>query len=148
MITKRFMIALATLLVGCQTRYTEPPPEKTPDYAAIANAANQATHQFMTKLSEEQKADNLIPKKFWGEAIEQLNPIRVEFDRVNVAIVISENKQSEEGYYFVPMISSYLPFDKKNVTFEALTTPEEATMDVIFGDLSYYKKRIIKENKL
>jgi hypothetical protein len=134
------LIISVALLAGCKPNNTEIQTPENPNYTAIAQAASRASHRFMTKLSEEEKADNLIPRQFWGEAIEKLKPIRVEFDRVNVAIVMSENEQSEEGYYYIPMISSYLPFDKENVTFEELTSREDVAMAIIPGDLSYYKK--------
>lgn len=137
---KLLFIISAVLLAGCQPSNSMAKTTESLDYAAISKAAYQAAHLFMTELSEDQRADNLIPRKFWGEAIEQLKPIRVEFDRVNVVIVTSENEQSEEGYYFIPMISSYRPFDKEDVTFTKLRSPEDDGISVTSGDLLYYKK--------
>jgi len=134
--TRLLLIVSAALLAGCQAQKKEMEISNKPDYAAIASAASHASHQFMVKLSQEQKKDNLIPEELWGEAIEQLDPIRVEFDRVNVAIVLKESQTSEEGYYCIPLISSYLPVDKKNITFTKLADYE----DKIMANLSYYKK--------
>ncbi len=50
-----------------------------------------------------------IPKHLWGREIAALKPIRVYRHRVNVAVVLHEDKREERGIYFQVWISSYLP---------------------------------------
>jgi hypothetical protein len=138
--TRLFIVLSAALLAGCQSQYTKSKTSAVPDYDAIAKAASQASHQYMTKLSQEERAGNLIPRQFWGEAIEQLDPLRVEFDRVNIAIVLSENERFEEGYYYVPMISSFIPFNNKYTTFTKLTSNENTGTGTIPQAFYYYQK--------
>ena len=124
------------VLAGCQPVQPKTEAMKLPDYEAIANDAAKASHLFMTKLTHDQKPGNLIPPQFWGQAITQLKPIRVEFDRVNVAIVMSETDDCEEGYYCTPIISSDIPVDKKNATFTNLSNSNFNSI----ASLSYYRK--------
>ena len=50
---------------------------------AIVDAANRASHQHMVDR-EKGPPSNEIAESSWGEAISELKPLRVRFDRVNV----------------------------------------------------------------
>jgi hypothetical protein len=73
-----------------------------------------------------------IPAGLWGAAIAKLKPIRVRYDRVNVAIVLSEKDGVEEGLYMIPFISSYAISAAEFVTFERLSGPGERGLGVLY----------------
>ena len=61
--------------------------------------------------------DHLIPEKYWGPSIRSLKPLRVFKDRVNIAVVTSEDSLQEHGVYYVSLVSSYLPVDEPGRDF-------------------------------
>ena len=102
---------------------------------AIVTAANRAVQAHMTSEGKQPQGDD-INHEFWGDAISQLEPVRVYDDRVNVAIVLRSDAEGEEGLYVSIPISSYAPQAGDGFTvFEMLSKPE----DKAFGSLYYYK---------
>ena len=90
-------------------------------------------------LKSERKKDspNEVDPKHWGEAISRLKPLRVYFDRGNVAIVLTEKAGVEEGVYVVPFISSYLPqVGEQFALLTTLSTKEDKSL----GTLHHFKK--------
>jgi hypothetical protein len=73
-----------------------------------------------------------IPAGLWGAAITKLKPVRVRYDRVNVAIVLSEKDGVEEGLYMIPFISSFAPAAAEFATFERLSGPGERGLGVLY----------------
>ena len=99
--------------------------------AAIVAAASQAIRSHL----QIQKKD-LIDPGFWGVAIASLKPIRVRNDKVNVAIVLSENGGVEEGLYVSIPISSYAAqVGDRFAVMDPLSRDEDQT----FGRLYHYK---------
>jgi hypothetical protein len=103
---------------------------------AIVEAANKASHEHMMNRGEGPRDDE-IAEKSWGEAIAKLKPLRVRFDRVNVAIVLWEDPKTEEGLYVSVPISSYAPRETDFLLWKKLTQPDEKT----FGQLYWYRQR-------
>ena len=116
-------VAVITVLAvaiasGCAT---EAPCLSKTDREAIIVAANQAVHKHMTSGRTEHRGME-IPRSLWGTAIEQLHPLRVLNDRVNVFIVMREDRTTEEGFYVSIPISSYAPgHDERFLMFKDLT---------------------------
>lgn len=54
----------------------------------------------------------LVPEQYWSQAIRDLKPIRVFVDRVNIAVVTSEDKTQQSGVYIVTGVSSYHPIEE------------------------------------
>ena len=54
----------------------------------------------------------LVPEQYWSQAVRNLKPIRVFVDRVNIAVVTSEDKTQQSGVYIVTVVSSYHPIDE------------------------------------
>ncbi|MDB6024419.1 MAG: hypothetical protein JWM68_642 [Verrucomicrobiales bacterium] len=52
-----------------------------------------------------------IPPHYWGAPIRALKPLRVHYDRSNIAVVTKQNEREERGVYYYVSISSYLPVD-------------------------------------
>src|SRR5436190_23700983 len=63
---------------------------------ALVSAAQKA---YQKHVKSDAKDGKLIRKEHWGEAIERLKPQRVYDDRVNVAIVLSDDGKTEGGIY-------------------------------------------------
>lgn len=63
------------------------------------------------------KNGNDIPKAFWREAVQRLNPSRVFTDRTNIAVVTDEDEHAIRGIYFQPVVSSYWPRDEDGRAF-------------------------------
>lgn len=61
----------------------------------------------------------VVPEKYWGQAIRKLGPIRVFIDRANIAVVTSEDETHQSGVYIVTVISSYRPQDEAGREFSA-----------------------------
>lgn len=59
----------------------------------------------------------MVPESYWSQAIRKLKPIRVFVDRVNIAVVTSEDETHQSGVYIVTVISSYVPTDKAGREF-------------------------------
>ena len=137
----------ALLTLFCQAFSNVPPDEAKTlsgrvDRDAIIAAANGAIHKYM-KMGEQGRKSNEIPKKFWGDAIARLNPIRVLNDRLNVFIVLKEMELTVEGLYVSIPISSYAPgHDERFLQFRELTQPNDKS----FGEL--YLCKLKKPNKM
>ena len=101
---------------------------------AIVDAANRASHQHMVDR-EKGPPSNEIAESSWGEAISELKPLRVRFDRVNVAIVLREDENTEEGLYISVPTSSYAPREKDFLLWKKLTKEDDRS----FGHLILYK---------
>jgi hypothetical protein len=108
---------------------------------AIVEEAGHAVQRYFRTDQKERKGDE-IPKEFWGEALTKLKPVRVMYDRVNVAIVLQDSDKIEQGLYVSLAISSYLPnHDKRFTTFEKLSQPEDKSFNTL------YRYLIKKTNK-
>lgn len=59
----------------------------------------------------------MVPEKYWSQAIRKLKPIRVFVDRANIAVVTSEDETQQSGVYIVTVISSYAPIDETGREF-------------------------------
>ena len=104
---------------------------------AIVAAANRAMHSLL-KLDKAKRRGKEIPKKFWGRAIQRLDPVRVLDDRINVLIVLKEDELTMEGLYVTIPISSYAPgLGERFLQFEPLSRPG----DQAFGELYRCKIR-------
>ena len=98
----------------------------------IIGAANQAMRRYLHIPLKERQGET-IPRRYWGEAIQRLKSRRVRFDRVNVAIVLSENDAYEDGLYVSLPLSSYAPgHDKRFDTFETLSKPSDKTLGTLY----------------
>ena len=125
------MIVLAVLMVGCEGEADAPSLNRA-EREAIITAANKAVHKHMTTIPEDQQGSE-IPRSLWGEAIEQLHPLRVLNDRVNVFIVMREDDTTEEGFYVSLIISSYAPGSPDRfLMFRELTEPGDKTFGTIY----------------
>ena len=102
---------------------------------AIIKAALTAV-QKSVQVDARERDGNKIPRRFWGEAIQKLRPLRMVNDSMNIMIVLTEDSQSEKGLYIGNPISSYAVFntDPRFASFELLSKPE----DRFFGTLSRY----------
>jgi hypothetical protein len=98
------------------------------------DAANRASHQHMVDRGKG-PPNNEIAESSWGEAIAELKPLRVRFDRVNVAIVLREDENTEEGLYISVPISSFAPREKDFLLWRKLTKEDDGS----FGQLFLYK---------
>ena len=108
------------------------PSLSSADRGAIITAANQAVHKHMTSVPSQQRGME-IPKSLWGKAIEQLQPLRVLDDRVNVFIVMREDATMEEGLYVSVPISSYTPgHDRRFLLLKDLTQPGDKACGRIY----------------
>ena len=56
-----------------------------------------------------QSGDDGISPRYWGSAIKDLKPIRVEGGYSSAFIVLSEDETFKEGLYVTTLISSYIP---------------------------------------
>ena len=102
--------------------------------AAVVRDANRAIHQYLHGDVKVRKGDQ-IPRRFWGDAILHLRPVRVFSDSLNVAIVLREDDTAEQGLYVTVPISSYAPGqDRRFAAFERLSAPEDKS----FGELYRY----------
>jgi len=118
-----------------------PTPSERAEREAIIAAANGAIHKYLT-AGEHQGDSQEIPRKFWGDAITRLNPVKVVNDRVNVFIVLREDQLAAGGLYVSIPYSSYAPgLDKRFLRFRDLTGPN----DKAFGRV--YQCVIKKPNK-
>lgn len=87
---------------------------------AIVHAANLASIQ--QRASREAGASRKeIAETSFGETIAKLKPLRVRFDRLNVAIVLQEDKKTEEGLYVYVPDSSYAPRETDFLTLKKLS---------------------------
>ncbi len=103
--------------------------------AAVVAEATRALHRSL-QTPPQQRPNNEIPKALWGEAITRLKPLRVTNDRINIMIVLHENKDFEEGLYVSNPVSSYAPgLDKRFASFELLSKPDDKS----FGSLYRYR---------
>jgi hypothetical protein len=99
---------------------------------AIMEEASHAVKQYLHMSLKERKG-NHIPQRLWGSAIRKLKPLRVVNDRVNVAIVLQESTEAEQGLYVRIPISSYAPgLDKRFATFEKLSKPEDKSLSELY----------------
>lgn len=99
---------------------------------AIVDGADRAVQRYFRTDPKERKTDE-IPKEFWGEAITKLNPVRVVYDRVNLAIVLQDSAKMEHRLYVSLAISSYLPnHDKRFTTFEKLSKPADKSFNTLY----------------
>ncbi len=125
------MIVFAALMVGCEGKANYLSLKRT-EREAIITAANQAVHKHMISIPSEQRTAE-IPRSLWGKAIEQLHPLRVLNDRVNVFIVTQEDDTTEEGLYVSTIISSYAPgLDKRFLVFKKLTEPSDKSSGQLY----------------
>jgi hypothetical protein len=123
------LLFVAAVAIGGETNV---PSLSSADREAIITAANQAVHKHMTSAPD-QKRGMEIPRSLWGKAIEQLQPLRVLNDRVNVFIVMREDRISEEGLYVSVPISSYAPgHDERFLMFKDLTQPGDKAFGHIY----------------
>ena len=110
---------------------------------AIVKGAHHVLQQYVRMDAKERKGDE-IPQRFWGEAILKLKPLRVLNDRVNVAIVLREDEQAEQGLYVVLPISSVTPgYGKRFTLWEKLSKPKDKS----FGELYRYSIAKPEESK-
>ncbi|EEF63220.1 hypothetical protein Cflav_PD5855 [Pedosphaera parvula Ellin514] len=61
------------------------------------------------------KDGNILPG-CWPEAVRKLKPVAVYHHMANVVIVLRKDGPSEEGYYVVPGISSWFPFQETDAS--------------------------------
>ena len=61
-----------------------------------------------------------LPKEFWPQVIQELEPIKVYSHRVNRVIALDRDEGAETGYYVYIAISSYYPTDDEEWTFTPL----------------------------
>jgi hypothetical protein len=109
---------------------------------AIVKNANHAIYQYLRMDPKKRNGDE-IPRRFWGKAILKLKPLRVINDRVNVAIVLRDDEQSEQGLYVAIPISSTTPGHGKSFAlWEKLSKPEDKS----FGELYRYSIEKLKRD--
>lgn len=102
------------------------------EHVAIVEDAARAVQRYVRTDPEKRKGDE-IAKEFWGKTITRLKPVRVMYDRVNVAIVLQDNDKTEQGLYVSLAISSYLPNqDNRFTTFEKLSKPEDKSFNTLY----------------
>mgnify|MGYP001820475545 CR=1 FL=1 len=103
-------------------------PSQRAEREAIIAAANSAIHKYM-RAGKRQGDSQEIPRKFWGDAITRLNPVKVVNDRVNVFIVLREDQLAAGGLYVSIPISSYAPgHDERFLRFKGLTGPNDKAL--------------------
>jgi hypothetical protein len=76
----------------------------------VVKEVNEMTMQPYLVISK----DGNIPPGWWPEAVRKLQPVGVYCHMVNVVIVLRRDERSEEGYYVVPGISSWVPFQEND----------------------------------
>jgi len=113
---KRFLAAvfLASLGLasGCQT---SPPFERAVRAIGAETLVMAAwrTHAHYIRDHRDAPGES-VPASYWEEPLRQLKPLRVYLHRVNVVVVLRENRQGEEGLYLCIPISSYAPMESQD----------------------------------
>jgi hypothetical protein len=98
----------------------------------IIAGANEAMHKHLTGGQNTGDAQ-LIGKEIWGEAITALKPLRVVNDQVNVFIVLKADATMEEGLYVsIPYSSHAARMDKRFLTFDKLSEPDDQAFGTLF----------------
>ena len=105
---------------------------------AIVEAATTAVRESV-QIDVHKRGGYGIPRRFWGQAIQKLRPLRVVNDRMNVMIVLTEDGRDEKGLYVTNLISSYAVAntDPRFAAFEPLSKPGDRS----FGGLYRYHIR-------
>ncbi|MES2459024.1 MAG: hypothetical protein V4671_00465 [Armatimonadota bacterium] len=98
---------------------------------AIIDAAFAAVHKTV-QIDVRKRNGDLIPRRFWGPAIEKLRPLRVINDRMNVRIVLTDDSRNEKGLYVGNYISSYSGPDSRDPAYELLSKPGERSGGTLY----------------
>ncbi|MBE0541234.1 MAG: protein kinase [Verrucomicrobia bacterium] len=101
---------------------------------AIVEEAHRAFRR-LADTPQNQRLNDDISEKFWGETIRSLKPVRVVNDRVNIKIVLHESGGIESGFYVNLPVSSYAPQTEEFLEFVPLSQPDDKT----FGEVYRYK---------
>lgn len=105
-------VGAVLVLAGCGRKQDE-----LPTVSEVTRVTVLPTGAFAVSEPYRFKPDGSYAESCWGAPIRALNPIRVYDDRVNVAVVTSENAQEERGVYFTRLISSYSPMNEPGRIF-------------------------------
>lgn len=107
--------------------YVGPPeatiPAEAPGPAATATPdLDQAAMQMVVAFNQSDAIRSNgpfleIPPGLWADPIQALNPLRIYWHNNNLAIVLSEADDVEQGLYLGVPISSYMPQNDDLVTF-------------------------------
>ncbi len=100
------IVAIAAMLVACSLKQGR---NTVVDSKAIREAACSSIVNWK---------DANVATEDWPEAIRALRPLRVYYDRANVAIALSREHGVEQGLYIYVPVSSYLPCDGDGWRFE------------------------------
>src|SRR5205823_5068753 len=98
---------------------------------AVIKEAHKAFTDFVHSERKEQDGEN-IPKKFWGDAIRKLKPLRVVNDRVNIKIVLADDGRVEAGFYVNLPISSFAPRPETFLEFQQISQPADRTFGTLY----------------
>ena len=101
---------------------------------AIVQEAHRA-FRGLADMPHNQRANDDVPEKFWGETIHSLKPVRVVNDRMNIKIVLHESGVIESGFYVTLPHSSFAPQAGDFLEFAPLSQPDDKT----FGEVYRYK---------
>ena len=110
--THLFLLTISTLIGLCACRRDLDPGRlaTSPDVLIYAAHETYARYVRAVNAGEEVRSD-VIPGRYWADAIRALKPIKVYSHRANIVVVQWDRKHVEEGKYICIPISSYLPQD-------------------------------------
>jgi hypothetical protein len=76
----------------------------------LFNAATETQARYIRAVNagDEVRSD-VIPERYWADAIRRLKPLKVYTHRANVVVVQRVRENVEEGKYICTLISSFLP---------------------------------------
>jgi hypothetical protein len=76
----------------------------------LFNAATETQARYIRAVNagDEVRSD-VIPERYWADAIRRLKPLKVYTHRANVVVVQRVRENVEEGKYICTPISSFLP---------------------------------------
>ncbi|HEV7401637.1 MAG TPA: hypothetical protein VGO11_01875 [Chthoniobacteraceae bacterium] len=98
---------LPVILITSLAGGAEVPKLSAKQYASLVTEADQTVYKHLHAQPPAQDRVN-VPKKYWGETMLALKPLKVVMDGVNLKIVFQDDRE-EAGFYLCPVISSTIP---------------------------------------
>lgn len=115
---RRYIAMLFFMVISCSN------PQKSDDnreYGPLMAAAQKTSLNFNSSaISRPGSVFVEVPKEYWEQDIINAKPIRVYAHNNNIALVLKETAQTEEGLYFFVEFSSYWPHNENGVTYAAI----------------------------
>jgi len=108
--TPLFLLTISTLIGLCACRRDLDPGRlaTSPDVLVYAAHDTYARYVRAVNAGDEVRSD-VIPDRYWADAIRALKPIKVYTHRANIVVAQRVREHLEEGKYICIPISSLLP---------------------------------------